>query len=85
MYHSIDFKAKCVEGCAEGRIKKGLRRTTAGLEMFKNACNHALEVVEAGEHQSPVDIIKLLVKHPLLLAVLPLKRAVGREAIPWLD
>lgn len=59
--------------------------TAAGLQVLKDAGDHALKVVEAREHQPPVDVVELLVKDPLLLAVLALKGAVGRDPVPRLD
>lgn len=58
--------------------------TTPRPEVIKDLLKHRLEIIEAREHQSPVYIVKLLIKHPFLSAVFAFECAIGRTSVTWL-
>lgn len=59
--------------------------TAAGIEIIEYFPNHSPKIIEAGQHQPPVDVIELLIKHPKLLAIFAHKGAIGGKIDISLD
>lgn len=53
--------------------------------MIKNLLKHRLEIIKACEHQSPVYIVELLIKHPFLGAIFAFKCAIWWTGVTWLN
>lgn len=58
--------------------------TTPRPKVIKDLLKHRLEIIEACEHQSPMYIVELLIKHPFLGAIFAFECAIGRTSVTWL-
>lgn len=59
--------------------------TTPRPKVIKDLLKHRLKIIEACEHQSPMYIVELLIKHPFLGAIFAFECAIWRTSVTWLD
>lgn len=66
-------------------ISRLQQHTSARSKVVEHFLDHAPEVVETCQHESPVNVLEWLVEDPELLAILAHKCAVGRDPDVGLD
>lgn len=66
-------------------VRDGKSLTSARFQVIENLLYHSLEIMEASDHQPPVDEIEWFFEYPVLLTVLTLEFDIGWKIFRWLD